>query len=236
MLVVTAALWSHVGWLAWHAAAMADRDELLKKAGGFFSKLGGQIKETATTVGEQIKPFASTVGGAVKDGATVAGAQIKQTAKQVTGLGRGTVKLELDQTKAAPGGTIHGRLVLALTEPVDAKRLIVQLRARQKQVTVRRDSAGRSLGTSHADVYEFTLELGDAKTYESETLSFELTIPSDALDLKASPPTTPLGEVVRTVASAVSPTAGPIEWQVAGTLEIPWGRNLSDDVDIVVTR
>jgi hypothetical protein len=211
---------------------MADRDELLKKAGGLFSRL----KETSKVVGGQLKETATVVGGTLKEGATVAGAQIKQTAKQVTGLGRGEVKLELDQTKAAPGGTIQGRLVLALTEPVEAKRLIVQLRARQKQVTVRRDGAGRSIGTSHADVYEFTLDLGGATTYQSETLSFELTIPPDALELKASAPVTPLGEVVRTVASAVSPTAGPIEWQVVGALEIPWGRNLTDTVDIVVTR
>ena len=178
---------------------MADRDELLKKAGGLFSKLGGQIKDTATTV-----------GGTLREASTVAGAQIKQTAKQVTGLGRGDVKLELDQTKAGPGGTIAGRVVLALSEPIEAKRLYVQLRARQKQVTVKRDSGGRSVGTSHAEVYTFTLELGDAKTYDSETLPFELTVPPDALDLKAQAPSTPLGEVVRTVASAVSPTAGPI--------------------------
>jgi hypothetical protein len=215
---------------------MADGDDLLKKAGGFLSKLGGQIKDKAPVVGKAVKEGAVAVGGAVKEGATVAGAQIKQTAKQVTGLGRGEVKLELDQTKAAPGATISGRLVLALTEPVEAKRLYVQLRARQKQVTVRRDSSGKSIGTSHADVYAFTLELGAAKTYESETVPFELTVPPDALDLKASPPSTPLGDVVRTVASAVSPTAGPIEWQVVGALEIPWGRNLSDDVDVVVTH
>ena len=215
---------------------MADGDDLLKKAGGFLSKLGGQIKDKAPVVGKAVKEGAVAVGGAVKEGATVAGAQIKQTAKQVTGLGRGEVKLELDQTKAAPGGTIAGRIVLALTEPVEAKRLYVQLRARQKQVTVRRDSSGRSIGTSHADVYAFTLELGATKTYDSETIPFELTVPPDALDLKASAPTTPLGEAVRTIASAVSPSAGPIEWQVVVTLEIPWGRNLTHDVDIVVTR
>jgi hypothetical protein len=215
---------------------MADGDDILKGAGRFFSKLGGQIKEKAPVVGRAVKDGAVAVGGAVKEGATVAGAQIKQTAKQVTGLGRGEVKLELDQTKAAPGGSIHGRVVLALTEPVEAKRMIVQLRARQKQVTVRRDAGGRGVGTSHSNVFEFTLELGGAKTYDSETIAFELTVPPDALELKASPPSTPLGDVVRTLAAAVSPTAGPIEWQVVGSLEIPWGRNLSDDVDIVVTR
>jgi hypothetical protein len=215
---------------------MADGDDILKKAGGFFSKLGGQIKDKAPVVGKALKDGAVAVGGAVKEGATVAGAQVKQTAKQVTGLGRGSVKLELDQTKAPPGGSIQGRLVLALTEPVEAKRLVVQLRARQKMVTVSRDSGGRSVGTQHADVYSFDVELGGATTYQSETLSFELTIPPDALDLKASAPVTPLGELARTVASAVSPTAGPIEWQVIGTLEISWGRNLTSEVDIVITR
>ena len=196
------------------SSAMADPDELLKKAGGFFTKLGGQIKDTAQ----------------------VAGTQIKQTAKQVTGLGRGSVRLELDQTKAAPGGTIHGRAVLALTEAIEAKRLVVTLRARQKLVTVKRGDGGHSVGTSHADVYEHTLELGAAQIYDSSTLPFELTVPPDALDLRPQAPSSPLGEVARTIASAVSPSAGPIEWQVLVTLEIAWGRNLTHDVDIVVTR
>lgn len=191
---------------------MADSDELIKNAGKFFRKLGGQIKDTAQA----------------------AGSQIKQTTKQVTGLGRGSVKLELDQVKAAPGATIAGRVVLALAEPVDAKRLVVSLRARQKHLTVKRDSSGKTIGTSHADVYHFARELGAAKTYQSETIAFELVVPPDALDLKAGAPTSPLGEVVRTVASAVSPTVGPVEWQIVAELEIAWGRNLSSDVDIVV--
>jgi hypothetical protein len=193
---------------------MADPDELLKKAGSFFSKLGKQAKDTALVAGEQIK----------------------QTAKQVTGLGRGAVRLELDQTKAAPGGSIHGRVVLALSEQVEAKKLVVTLRARQKMVTVKRDEGGRSVGTSHAEVYTFNLELGGAKIYDSETLAFELTVPADALDLRAQAPTTPLGEFARTVAAAVSPEAGPIEWQVVASLEIPWGRNLTSEVDIVVAQ
>ena len=191
---------------------MADSDEVLKNAGKFLRKLGGQIKDTAQG----------------------AGSQIKQTAKQVTGLGRGSVKVELDQVKAGPGGTFVGRVVLALTEPVDAKRLVVTLRARQKHLTVKRDASGKSIGTSHSDVYQFDRELGSAKTYNSETIAFELTVPPDALDMKASAPSTPLGEVVRTVASAVSPTAGPIEWQVTAELEISWGRNLSSEVDVIV--
>jgi len=165
------------------------------------------------------------------------GGSIKQTTKQVTGLGRGSVKLELDQTKVAPGATLRGRLVLAVAEPVEAKRLIVTLRARQRVMTVHRSSNGRSISTSHADVYEHETELGPAAKYESGTHAFELTIPPDALDLRPSAGgQNPVADAIRTVASALSPSAGPIEWQVIGRLVIPWGRDLSHDVDVVVAR
>lgn len=193
---------------------MADPDDLIKNAGRFFSKLGGTLKETAKT----------------------AGTTIKQTTKQVTGLGRGEVKLELDQTKVAPGGSLRGKVVLALSEPVEAKRLLVTLRARQKVMTITKNQSGRSVGTSHADVYQFDQELGGAKAYESGSVAFELTVPPDALDLRATAGANPLADAVRSVASALSPSAGPIEWQVIGKLEISWGRDLSSDVDIVVTR
>lgn len=199
---------------AWHAVRMADADDVLKTAGRFFGKLGGQLKETAKT----------------------AGTQIVQTTKQVTGLGRGTVKLELDHTRVAPGGKLRGRVVLALDELVDAKRLIVTLRARQKIMTIGKTEAGKTVGTSHAEVYQLDHELGGAKTYESATLAFALPVPPDALELRPSAAQHPLADAVRSVASALSPSAGPIEWQVVGRLEIAWGRDLTSDVDIVVAR
>lgn len=184
---------------------MADPEDLLKKAGGFFTKLGGSIKHTS---------------------------------KQLTGLGRGSVRLELDATKGPPGGTLRGRVVLALVEPVQAKWLVVTLRARQKVMNVHRSESGRSVSTSHAGVYEHDIELGGEESYETGTLPFELTIPPDALDLRpsASSGANPLADAVRTVASALSPSAGPIEWQVIARLVIPWGRDLTHDVDIVVAR
>jgi hypothetical protein len=193
---------------------MADADDVIKNAGRFFSKLGSTLKETAKT----------------------AGTTIKQTSKQVTGLGRGDVRLQLDQTKIAPAGTLRGRVVLALSEPVEAKRLVVSLRARQKVVTINKGGGGRTVGTSHADVYQFDQELGGAKSYESGTLDFELHVPPDALDLRPSAGQNPLADAVRSVASALSPSAGPIEWQVIAKLEISWGRDLTSDVDIVVAR
>jgi hypothetical protein len=193
---------------------MSDADDLLKNAGRFFGKLGGTLKETAKT----------------------AGTTIKQTTKQVTGLGRGEVKLELDQTKLAPGGVIRGRLVLLLGEPVEARRLVVTLRARQRLLEIPTSTAGRGVAASHAPVYAHDLELGGARRYESTTLPFELTVPADALDLRPAAATNPLADAMRSVASALSPHPGPIEWQVVGALEIAWGRDLASEVDIVVTR
>jgi hypothetical protein len=163
------------------------------------------------------------------------GGSIRQTTKQVTGLGRGSVKLELDHTRAAPGATLRGRVVLALSEPVEAKQLIVSLRARQRVMNIRRSNAGRIASTSHANVYEHDHELAGARHYESATLPFELTVPPDALDLRPSSGIDPVADAVRTVASVLSPSAGPIEWEVIARLVIPWGRDLSDHVDVVVT-
>ena len=214
----------------------------LKKAGRFFSKLGSQVGERPPRSREGVaETRRSSVASWARPRRTrrnrvAPGRRSRQTAKQVTGLGRGSVKLELDQTKAAPGGTINGRVVLALTEPVEAKRLVVSLRARQKMVTVKRDSEARASAPRTPTCTSSTSSSAARRRTSRETIAFELTVPPDALELKAAPPTTPLGEVARTVASAVSPTAGPIEWQVVATLEIPWGRNLTNDVDIVVTR
>ena len=174
----------------------------------------------------------SKLGSKVKD----AGSSLKQTTKQVTGIGRGGVKLELDHVRVAPAGTLRGRIVLALDEPVEAKRLVVSLIARQKVVTISRDNAGRSVGTSNADLYRFDHELAGAKRFESSTMAFELAVPPDALDLRPSAGANPIADAFRTVASAFSPSSGPIEWRVIGRLEIAWGRDLSHEVDVVVAR
>jgi hypothetical protein len=191
---------------------MSDADDVVKTAGKLFGKLGGVLKQ--------------------------AGGQAKDVAKQVSGLGRGDVKLDLENTRATPGGTLRGKVVLALSEPVAAKRLVVTLRARQKVVTVGHSGGGRTVGTSHADVYSFDAELGGETTYESGSHAFELHVPVDALDLrpKESAGANPLADVVRTVASALSPSAGPIEWEVIGRLDIAWGRDLSKSVDVVIAR
>jgi len=170
---------------------VTDPEDVLKKAGSFFTKLGSTMKSTA---------------------------------KHVTGIGRGDVRLELDAPKAAPGGTLRGRIVLQLAEPTGARRLAVLLRATRRQ----RQSGQANPVTQ--ELYKFDLELAGAQSYDSTTVPFELTVPPDALELK---PTSshPLVDALR----VLSPT-GPIEWQVIGRLEIPWGRDLTSSVDVVISR
>jgi hypothetical protein len=180
---------------------MSDADELLKKAGGLFSKLGSTLK---------------------------------QTTKQVTGLGRGTVRLELDRTRVAPADTLRGRVVLALPEAVDAMRLIVALRAHQRIVEIQRRDGQRTSVTNRSEIFRFDHELGGARRYESQTLAFDLVVPPDALQKQATPGSHPIADAVRSVASVIAPTSGPIEWSVSARLEIWWGRDLSHDVDIIV--
>jgi hypothetical protein len=182
---------------------MSDAEDLIKKAGGLFSKIGSTLK---------------------------------QTTKQVTGLGRGSVRLELERTKLAPGDTLRGKLVLALSEPIDAKALVVSLRAHQRTVELETRNGAPTPVSTRTEIYSFDHQLGGAQSYDSRTLSFELVIPPDALDKQAPAASHPIADAVRSVASVLSPKAGPVEWSVTAKLTIAWGRDLTNDVDIVVAR
>ena len=182
---------------------MANADDLLNKAGGFFSKLGSTLK---------------------------------QTTKQVTGIGRGSVRLELARTKIAPGDTLTGKLTLALPEPIAGNRLVVTLRAQQRTVEFQRRDGVRTPVSSRTTIFHFDQELGGAQQYDSRTIDFELVVPPDALDKQAAAGSHPIADAVRTVASVLTPQAGPVEWSVTARLEISWGKDLTHDVDIVVAR
>jgi len=165
---------------------------------------------------------------------TKLGTTLKQTTRQVTGLGRGAVRLELDRTRVAPGDALRGRATLALTEPVDAKRLIVSLVAHQRIVEIQRHVGQRTSVVNRSEIFRFDHELGGAQTYQSQVFPFELVVPSDALHKQPVPGSHPVADAIRQVAAAVGPTGGPVEWSVAVRLEIWWGRDLAHDVDIIV--
>jgi hypothetical protein len=92
-------------------------------------------------------------------------------------------------------------------------------------------------GSSYVPVFNFDKELAPSGDFsEGQAFDFELVIPTDALELrpKESAGANPLADVARTIASAVTPNVGPIEWRIVGRLEISWGRDLSTHVDVIV--
>lgn len=184
---------------------MVDDDEIIRTANRFFGKVGSVVKKAGST--------------AVKAGQTV------------TGVGRGSVKLVLDATRAAPGGELHGKVVLELTEPVEAKRLVVELRASQRIVDAR--GGVRAIAATTTTIYRFEHEVDGARRYHREELPFTLTVPADTGHRPAAPAGR-LGDVARAVSSVVSPTAGPLEWRVTASLVVPFGRDLEHGVDVVV--
>jgi hypothetical protein len=187
---------------------MGTEDDILKGAGRFFSK----------------------VGSAVRD----AGSAAKRVGQQVTGIGRGEVRVELTRTRYAPGDDIKGTVTLALPEPVDAKRLEVRLVATQRTVDYHRTGGVRTVGTTNTKVYEQTVELAGPRRYGNEQVSFTVPIPKDAIDRKAPAPAGKIGDVARAVSSVIAPTAGPIQWKVTASLVIAFGRDLERDVDVVI--
>ena len=170
-----------------------------------------------------------TVGGAVKK----AGGAVVKAGQQVVS-GRGTVAIELERDRFAPGGDVRGKVTLTIALPVEAKKLVVQLRAMQRTVDYHRAGGVRTIGSSKVTIYQFEKELGGPRRYGSEELPFTLVVPRDATARQAPAPAGKLGDVARAVSSVVAPTTGPIEWRVTATLIIPFGRDLDHGVDIVV--
>src|SRR5262245_37397376 len=89
----------------------------------------------------------------------------KKAGQQVTGIGRGTVRVALARNRFKPGDDLEGKVTLALPEGVAAKALRVTVRATQRAIDVHRQGGVRTVGTSTVTVYEQTQELGGERTY-----------------------------------------------------------------------
>lgn len=83
-----------------------------------------------------------------------------------------------------------------------------------KQLVIGVRAGQRAPLEGRTTIYKFEQELGGARTYETGELAFELHLPAEAANVPA----------------------GPVEWQVFTTLELPWSRNLDHAVDVVVSR
>ncbi len=186
---------------------MVDDDDIIRGANKLFKSVGSAVKK--------------------------AGGAVVKTGKHVVGA-RGTIAVSLERDRFAPGDEIRGKVALAIPEPIEGKKLIVQLRAMQRTVDYHRTGGVRTVGASKVTLYQFEKELGGPRRYGSEELPFTLIVPRDATARQAPAPAGKLGDVARAVSSVVAPTTGPIEWRIDASLVITFGRDLDHGVDIVV--
>src|SRR5690349_6115600 len=87
----------------------------------------------------------------------------------VVGIGVGKLELLLVRTDFKPGDSIDGRLTLKVDKPVEAKRLVVGVRATEPRDKKVRDADGTTRTEVETVVYwEHVEELGAKRSYRDD--------------------------------------------------------------------
>jgi sporulation-control protein spo0M len=151
----------------------------------------------------------------------------------VVGIGVGKIDILLLKQEYAPGETIHGRLVMKVKEPIEAKRLVVLVEATCERTRLESDGrGGRRQVTSTVTVHKVERELDGKRTYRDDAFDFHLPLPGS--DTKVEMPNGFLGDVAKFINVVSSLQRSPLRWRVHAFLDIPWKANLKAAADIVV--
>ena len=126
---------------------MVDDEDIIRGANKLFKSVGSAVKKA--------------IGAVVKTGKHVVGA-------------RGTIAISLERDRFAPGDEIRGKVALDIPEPIEGKKLIVQLRAMQRTVDYHRTGGVRTVGASKVTLYQFEKELGGPRRYGSEETRYRI--------------------------------------------------------------
>jgi hypothetical protein len=149
----------------------------------------------------------------------------------------GKMEIRLAKHAFVMGELIEGVVTYALDEPMDARALVVGLRATQRTVTRSRSTQGpTNIVHQRQTVYEFKNELGGEATYRSGERAFTLVVPEAANARGATPPSGILGDIARAASFLSGNAAFPLEWEVFGYVDIPWKLNVKKGVPIAVTE
>lgn len=144
------------------------------------------------------------------------------------GLGVGKLDVQLDSYDIDGGDWLGGIIHCQLKEPVDAKKLVVRLKATQRQRERRRDAQGNErMVTTTATVYETELEVASEGTYEpGESFEFELRVPQLDGGAHGFSGMAELARVIRGQA--------PLEWTLQAALVQPWKFDVKKSVSLRV--
>lgn len=164
--------------------------------------------------------------------------------RRTTGLGQGSVSLQVMNPELPLGGTLRGRVILRLVEPTQGKELVVRVQATQRVLRTRlstvstvgpgRRSTRVTPGISHSKPTLWSHELrleGPRDFRDGEGFDFSLTLPTE---LRTQPDfgDSPLGEVAQVLDALQTPVRGEAEWTVTAVLKRPMAINLRDKLSL----
>jgi hypothetical protein len=146
------------------------------------------------------------------------------------GIGVGKLEITLDRVDYHLGDTIKGTVTLELTEPLEAKRLVVGVEASQRVVS----TGHNSVGYRRDKAWRFEKQLKGEGSFSKLKARFTLKLP-EGLEQSGQLPDTLLGDMAQ-VMSFFTPTKRfPLEWSVFGFLDRPWKINVKAKVPITVS-
>jgi hypothetical protein len=154
----------------------------------------------------------------------------KCTVLDILGIGVGKLSIALERVDFALGDTFPGVLELQLTEPLEAKRLVVGVEASQRVVTTRRESIGYRRDVA----WRFEKQLEGEGRFSDGTWPFTLRLPH-TLEQSGQLPDSLLGDLAQVVSFFQPSKRFPLEWSVLAFLDRPWKVNLKGRVAITVS-
>jgi hypothetical protein len=157
---------------------------------------------------------------------------VANEAQKVAGIGVGELAITLSH-RAHRGETLHGTVRLELPEPIDARCLMLALRARRARIPVENLRTQQATPLELEDVFDLAVELAGAQRYASGSFAFAIDIPDEipTVELEGL-----LGQALRAARAFKSLTHGELRWRLVAWLEIPWKRNLQHEAAIVVNE
>ena len=151
-------------------------------------------------------------------------------------IGKGKIDIAIPKTNFNPGEVVSGIATLTMKKTAKARRFTVSLIGEQK-ITERR---GTSRSTRNVRIYEFEQQLDGEKEYkEGGVYPFEMKIPEDILEQQKTPQMPQVEGKLGTALSIAQSLAGMgitkrTSWYLIARLDIPWGTDIKERVQITI--
>ena len=172
---------------------------------------------------------------AAVSGAKAAGegiAQAADDARKVAGIGVGEIAIKTNGP-AYRGETLRGTVTLTLPEPIDAKRLVLALRAKRTRIPVENLRNEQATPLQFEDVFDIAVDVAGEQTFQSGSYFFAIDVPDEVPEEEVGGL---IGDALKAARALKAMTQTELRWRLVAWLEIPWKRNLKKEVAIAVNE